>query len=97
MRAAAALFTLLLVSSATPQTAPRTPSPTEPVMIHVYRDHFEVAGSRFTSADELRDLLRRHAFGVGIRECGVDEKLRELEALIAELFPTPINHAQVNC
>jgi hypothetical protein len=68
---------VLLVGAAQPQS-------TATVMVHVYRDHFEVAGQRVESVDDLRELTRDRAIGISIRECGADNKEREVLALIQE-------------
>ena len=68
---------LLLIAAAQAQS-------TATVMIHVFRDYFEVAGKRVESVDELREFTRDRAIGVSIRECGADDKEREVLELIQE-------------
>ena len=68
---------LLLIAAANPQS-------TTAVMVHVFRDHFEVAGQRIESVDELRELTRGRVIGIAIRECGAGDKEREVLQLVRE-------------
>jgi hypothetical protein len=54
------------------------------VMVYVFRDHFEVDGQRFSSVDELRQIPRDRSIGYSIRECGADDRLRELLTFLGE-------------
>jgi len=60
------------------------PQPSTTVIVWVFRDHFEVNGQRASSGDELREITRGRSIGYSVRECGADERLRELMAILEE-------------
>ena len=82
-RAVAPTLVLLVVSTASAQPPARNESQTV-AMVRIYRDHFEYGNSTFDTIDQLREVLRGRSIGYSVRECGAEDKLRELVALIAE-------------
>ena len=54
----------------------------------VYREHFEVHGNRFESAEDLRNYLEalsETTRSIQIRECGADGRVREAVDVISAL------------
>jgi hypothetical protein len=84
VRAVAPTLVLLVVSSTASAQPPARNEPQTVAMVHVYRDHFEYGNSTFDTIDQLREVLRGSSIGYSVRECGAEDKLRELVALITE-------------
>ena len=68
--------------------APGAAAQDQSFAVLVYRDHFEVRGNRFESADDLRNYLEalsEFTSRIHIRECGADERVREAVEVIRAL------------
>lgn len=56
----------------------------QPFVVLVYRDRFEVAGHTFDTIEGVRIATRGLDLAYSVRECGAEERVKELLALFAE-------------
>jgi hypothetical protein len=85
------LFAAVLVSFAcafTPGLSSQTARVQSTSYVVIYRDHFEVGGTRFATAEELRaylESLSTTVLSLRIAECDIQERVREAVNVITSV------------